>query len=65
MEEDSIFEPLEEAILCALGVVDYREHNLDFIGQVFGITRERVRQIEERTLRKLKVKFAKADLIPD
>ena len=36
------------------GLVDGRPHTLEEVGQVFGITRERVRQIEARSLAKLR-----------
>jgi RNA polymerase primary sigma factor len=37
------------------GFLDGREHTLEEIGSQFGVTRERIRQIESRALRKLKV----------
>lgn len=36
------------------GLVDGVNHALDSIGKLFGVTRERIRQIEEKTLDKLK-----------
>ena len=36
------------------GFVDGREHTLEEVGVVFGVTRERIRQIENKALRKLK-----------
>ncbi|MEX2500768.1 MAG: RNA polymerase sigma factor RpoD [Trueperaceae bacterium] len=36
------------------GLVDGREHTLEEVGQFFGVTRERIRQIENKALRKLK-----------
>jgi RNA polymerase primary sigma factor len=36
------------------GLVDGREHTLEEVGQHFGVTRERIRQIENKALRKLK-----------
>ncbi|MDZ7799299.1 MAG: RNA polymerase sigma factor RpoD [Trueperaceae bacterium] len=36
------------------GLVDGREHTLEEVGQYFGVTRERIRQIENKALRKLK-----------
>ena len=32
----------------------YRQHTLEEIGDVFGLTRERVRQIKEKSIKKLK-----------
>jgi RNA polymerase primary sigma factor len=36
------------------GLVDGREHTLEEVGQRFNVTRERIRQIENKALRKLK-----------
>jgi RNA polymerase primary sigma factor len=36
------------------GLVDGRAHTLDEIGQVYGVTRERIRQIESKTMSKLR-----------
>ena len=36
------------------GLEDYHQHTLEEIGSVFSLTRERVRQIKEKALRKLK-----------
>ena len=38
---------------CALDVADQGPHFLDEIAKLFGVTRERVRQIEEASLHKL------------
>jgi RNA polymerase primary sigma factor len=45
-----------EARVVALrfGLVDGRQHTLDEIGHEFGLTRERIRQVEKETLAKLR-----------
>jgi len=45
----------EEKILrMRFGIGEKHDHTLDEVGQVFELTRERIRQIEEKALRKLK-----------
>jgi RNA polymerase primary sigma factor len=45
----------EEKILrMRFGIGERHDHTLDEVGQVFELTRERIRQIEEKALRKLK-----------
>lgn len=45
----------EKSIICLrFGINDGRELTLDEIGQIFGVTRERVRQIESKSLNKMK-----------
>jgi RNA polymerase primary sigma factor len=58
---EALGEPLErlterEATVLKLrkGLVDGREHTLEEVGGHFGVTRERIRQIENKALRKLK-----------
>jgi RNA polymerase primary sigma factor len=47
--------PREAKILrMRFGIDEKRPHTLQEVGQVFGITRERIRQIEERALQRLK-----------
>jgi RNA polymerase primary sigma factor len=36
------------------GIGEKRDHTLEEVGQDFNVTRERIRQIEEKALRKLK-----------
>ena len=45
----------ERRVLCLrFGLDDGRPRTLEEVGEVFGVTRERIRQIESRTLSKLK-----------
>ena len=47
--------PREERILrMRFGLEDGSEHTLEEVGQVFAVTRERIRQIEAKALRKLR-----------
>jgi len=46
----------ERIIRMRHSVGERRRHSLEEVGQVFGLTRERVRQIEKRALRKLGVR---------
>ena len=43
-----------EVIKMRFGLDDGRVHTLEEIGKTFGVTRERIRQIESKALRKLK-----------
>jgi len=44
----------EKVIKMRFGVVDGSEHTLEEVGQNFAVTRERIRQIEAKALRKLR-----------
>ena len=47
--------PREEKVLkMRFGVDDGSEHTLEEVGQSFAVTRERIRQIESKALRKLR-----------
>jgi RNA polymerase primary sigma factor len=47
--------PREEKVLkLRFGVGDGSEHTLEEVGQSFAVTRERIRQIESKALRKLR-----------
>ncbi|MCW0484720.1 sigma-70 family RNA polymerase sigma factor [Gaoshiqia sediminis] len=43
-----------EILKYYFGLSGYRQHTLEEIGDVFGLTRERVRQIKEKSIKKLK-----------
>ena len=52
----------ESSILALrFGLNDGRERTLDEIGQQFGVTRERIRQIQELALKKLRRQMEKRD----
>jgi RNA polymerase primary sigma factor len=44
----------EEVIKMRFGLEDGSEHTLEEVGQCFAVTRERIRQIEAKALRKLR-----------
>ncbi len=44
----------EKVIKMRFGLEDGSEHTLEEVGQSFAVTRERIRQIEARALRKLR-----------
>jgi RNA polymerase primary sigma factor len=47
--------PRERRVLqLRFGLIDAREQTLEEVGKRFGVTRERIRQIEARALRKLR-----------
>jgi len=47
------------------GLVDGREHTLEEVGQRFNVTRERIRQIENKALRKLKYQESRTRALRD
>ncbi len=51
---DKLNEREAQVLKMRKGLVDGREHTLEEVGQFFGVTRERIRQIENKALRKLK-----------
>ena len=63
---DAILETLGErekkVVQMRYGLQDGNPHTLEEVGQVFGVTRERVRQIEANTLAKLRHRPAAAEL---
>lgn len=42
---------------CALDIAETGHHTLEEIGDIFGLTRERIRQIEVKTLLKLRLRY--------
>lgn len=46
-----------EVIRYYFGLGGHRQHTLDEIGEEFGLTRERVRQIKEKTIKKLRIHY--------
>lgn len=48
----------EMAATCALEVADQENVTLDIVARIFGISGERVRQVEERSLEHVRVKLA-------
>ncbi len=55
----SLTEREAKVIEMRFGLVDGNEHTLEEVGQEFQVTRERIRQIEAKALRKLKKKSKK------
>ena len=51
---DSLSEREREVLAMRFGLEDGHAHTLEEVGQAFGVTRERIRQIEVKALRKLR-----------
>lgn len=51
----NVLTPREEKVLrMRFGIGEKSDHTLEKVGQDFGVTRERIRQLEYRALRKLR-----------
>jgi RNA polymerase primary sigma factor len=46
-----------EILRCYFGLKGYQPHTLEEIGDEFGLTRERVRQIKEKAIKKLRNQY--------
>jgi RNA polymerase primary sigma factor len=51
---DSLSDREREVLEMRFGLRDGQSHTLEEVGQFFGVTRERIRQIEAKALRKLR-----------
>ena len=51
---DTLTEREAEVLRMRFGMYDGRTHTLEEVGQIFGVTRERIRQIENKAIRKLR-----------
>lgn len=51
-----------EVMRMRFGLSDGRVHSLNEVGEVFGVTKERIRQIESKTLAKLRVPLAEGQV---
>ena len=51
---DTLTEREADVLRMRFGIYDGRTHTLEEVGQIFGVTRERIRQIENKAIRKLR-----------
>ena len=51
---DTLTEREADVLRMRFGMYDGRSHTLEEVGQIFGVTRERIRQIENKAIRKLR-----------
>jgi RNA polymerase primary sigma factor len=50
----SLSEREKDVLMLRFGLLDGKDHTLEEVGQYFNVTRERIRQIESKALRKLR-----------
>lgn len=61
-----VLKPREREIVCArYGLIDNTPRTLEEIGEEMNLTRERVRQLEQHALRKLKIALYRAQITED
>lgn len=64
-ESLNLLTPREEKVLkMRFGIDDGKEHTLEAIGKIFGVQKERIRQIEAKALRKLRHPDRRLKLLP-
>ena len=51
---DTLTEREADVLRMRFGMYDGRTHTLEEVGQIFGVTRERIRQVENKAIRKLR-----------
>ena len=60
----SSLSPREERVLrMRFGIGVNNDHTLEEVGKEFDVTRERIRQIEAKAIRKLSIAYKKAEII--
>ena len=58
--------PREQLVIkLRFGLIDGEPKSLEKVGEYFGVTRERIRQVEARSLKKLKTIISKTNMFED